>query len=471
MTKLNYLMLLFLLLLYNSCDRNSIDKKIENPYEDVDEYLTVIQPQTQRNGDSEKGKDYLLNGDYIDSGIPYDIYQTVFGGTTFPNELERTGKNANLQFGFTAITNDDDFSMVVPNCMQCHAGYVDNKFYVGLGNTAADYTTDPSNQTALLDNFVIAAYGASSNEFKAYEPFSRATKATGPHLVTETVGSNPADKLALVLAAYRNPDDLVWQNEPSFEIPVETPPADVPAWWLLKKKNAMFTTGLGKGDFAKHMMTASILTLKDTVKANEVDTKFADVLSYLYSLEAPEYSGNINNELADKGRVLFDELCSKCHGTYGEVETYPNLLVKQSLLETDPAIANGTQLYTDFVGWFNNSWFSSGDYPSEYDQVDGYVAPPLDGIWATAPYLHNGSVPTLKDLLDSKLRPDLWKRVDGNNNYDHEKMGLSYTTPAAKTDKFTFDASLPGYSAKGHYFSDHLTQEERTQLLEYLKTL
>ena len=43
-----------------------------------------------------------------------------------------------------------------------------------------------------------------------------------------------------------------------------------------------------------------------------------------------------------------------------------------------------------------------GDHPERFEPFDGYIAPPLDGIWITAPYLHNGSVPDLETLLNSK---------------------------------------------------------------------
>ena len=55
--------------------------------------------------------------------------------------------------------------------------------------------------------------------------------------------------------------------------------------------------------------------------------------------------------------------------------------------------------------------------------VDGYVAPPLEGIWASAPYLHNGSVPTLWHLLHNDSRPAAWKRRSAEG-YDPVRVGL-----------------------------------------------
>lgn len=102
---------------------------------------------------------------------------------------------------------------------------------------------------------------------------------------------------------------------------------------------------------------------------------------------------------------------------------------------------------------------------------EGYQAPPLDGIWASAPYLHNGSVPTLKTLLDSKLRPRKWEYV---GDYDFREVGLASrpvrTRPLYKIRQ-TYDTSIEGYGNQGHNFSDMLTDEQRSELLEYLKTL
>ena len=54
----------------------------------------------------------------------------------------------------------------------------------------------------------------------------------------------------------------------------------------------------------------------------------------------------------------------------------------------------------------------------------GYMAPPLDGIWATAPFFHNGSVPTIEGVLNSKARPAIWQRVNYDSKVlDEEALG------------------------------------------------
>jgi hypothetical protein len=105
------------------------------------------------------------------------------------------------------------------------------------------------------------------------------------------------------------------------------------------------------------------------------------------------------------------------------------------------------------------------------------VAPPLDGVWATAPYLHNGSVPTLWHVLHPAERPVVWRRTP--TGYDDARVGLEVEEladlppgrllPAVR--RTYFDTRQPGKSAAGHDFPDVLTEAEKAAVLEYLKTL
>jgi hypothetical protein len=96
-----------------------------------------------------------------------------------------------------------------------------------------------------------------------------------------------------------------------------------------------------------------------------------------------------------------------------------------------------------------------------------YLARPLTGVWATAPYLHNGSVPTLWHLLHPAQRPA--KFIVGNREYDPAKLGY-----ATDGNGWTFDTSQPGNSNIGHAgdtYGAKLTEDQKDALLEYLKTI
>ncbi len=448
------------------------DIPVVNPYEDVKEYLTAIEASPQRSGNPDLGKEYLLYGDYVDSGVPAGLYATTFGlMAPSDNFLNRTGPSADINYSFNLTKAPNGQDIIAPNCLQCHSGKVDGEFVFGLGNIDFDATINQGEAAPFLDLLVKSSFGENSPEYEAFLPFNEAIIATAGQLVTDVVGANSADKLAAVLAAHRTQDDLVWSNDPLLPIPDEVIPADVPAWWLLKKKHAMFTTAVGRKDFSRLMMASSILTMQDSTKAREVDNQFPDVLAFINTLEPPEYTGQIDQGLAEEGRGIFIETCSTCHGTYGPQGAYPNVLVDLEILETDKNLAESNFAYDYFVGWYNNSWFAQGPHAAELMPGNGYVAPPLNGVWATAPYLHNGSVPTLMDLLDSTRRPEIWRRALSEKNYDHTLMGIAYSVKEAKSDKYDYDTSVRGYGNKGHYFADHLGDEERTALLEYLKTL
>ena len=107
-----------------------------------------------------------------------------------------------------------------------------------------------------------------------------------------------------------------------------------------------------------------------------------------------------------------------------------------------------------------------------------YKARPLNGIWAVAPYLHNGSVPTLDALLspdDSARPPTFWM---GSKQFDPVKVGYAGVEIKGAT---LFDTTRPGNANTGHRFKDGplgkgvigraLSAEERAQIIEFLKSL
>jgi hypothetical protein len=99
-----------------------------------------IPPSPQRTGgDAAKGYDYLINGDYIKSGIPYQVY--LFGaGADKNNYLNRVGINRPISHEFTAVKAANGEVVVAPNCLNCHAQVFDDKLVVGMGNSLVDFT-------------------------------------------------------------------------------------------------------------------------------------------------------------------------------------------------------------------------------------------------------------------------------------------------------------------------------------------
>jgi len=218
------------------------------------------------------------------------------------------------------------------------------------------------------------------------------------------------------------------------------------------------------------MMTASVLCTDDVEDAEEIYTYFDDIAAYFTTLQPPPFPDAIDQTLADKGQVLFEDSCAMCHGTYGDEPTYPGELVGVDEIGTDPSLALQPTDILRFVDWFNESWYGE---TAQLAPTGAYIAPPLDGIWATAPYLHNGSVPDLASLLDSSLRPTYWRR---STTYDTTVVGWRSTTLDEGKDEASdptrvIDTTLPGWSNAGHIYGDELDAEQRAAVLEYLKTL
>jgi hypothetical protein len=429
-----------------------------------------VPPSPQRTGDAKEGLQYIITGDYVNSGLPLSLYRLAFGKAA-NNFLERDSLNADLRYDFNLVKAPNGENIVVPNCLQCHAQSFNGQLILGLGNSTGDFTKDQKLNSKVFERIGLTYLKLHKKKYEAAKEFINVGLTIGDKLFTDVRGVNPADRLAILLIAHRDSTTLKWQDEPSFDIPEGVIPTDVPAWWMLKKKNAMFYNGFGRGDFGRFLMGSTLLTVSDTLQANRVDQHMDDVLSYIYSIQPPVYPYPIDSSLAEEGRVLFNGTCSQCHGTYGENGSYPNLLIPQSTIGTDSMLNRSNYQYSDLVSWFNQSWFSKGAHPAKLVPFNGYIAPPLDGVWITAPYFHNGSVPTIEAVLNSKLRPEYWTRNFDKTEYDYDKLGWKYQALSKGGDKNVYNTHLPGYNNIGHYFGDHLSDGERRSIIEYLKTL
>lgn len=439
--------------------------------EESSEYDPVpIPPSTQRlGGDVQKGLEYLTTGDYVKGGIPYSAF--VMGlGKDRRNFLQREGKNEKLPYEYTANTAPNGEIVVAPNCLQCHAQVFEDKLYIGMGNTFIDFTQNDKMNIKNLKMMESWLKLTAPKKYQASKNFINVAKAIGPYLQTDVQGVNAADRLAAILVAHRDPVTFKWNDSAFLELPSDVIPTDVPAWWLLKKKNAMFYNGFGRGDFGKFLGASNLLTVTDTSESAEVDSHMPDMLAYIYSLEPPKYPGPIDSTLAAAGEIVFINNCAKCHGKYGEEPTFPNLLIPSAVIQTDSLLYKSNYSNPQFVEWFNKSWFTRGDHPARLEPFNGYIAPPLDGIWATAPYLHNASVPTLESLLNSDMRPTYWSRNFDKPVYDYEKVGWVYKKQE-QPGKNVYNTTKPGYSNAGHTFGDRLTEKERKAVQEYMKKL
>jgi hypothetical protein len=343
------------------------------------------------------------------------------------------------------------------DCMTCHGGSVLGKSYVGLGNSALDFQA-------------------------MYEELAEAVgmPKKSPHVFCNVRGTSEAGAMAVFLIGLREPD--LRPRSPRLDLGLHDDMCeDVPAWWLLKKKKTMYHTGGGDARSVRSLMQFMMSPLNSAASITKEEPTFRDVRAYLLSLEPPKYPFPIDAPLAKKGQEVFEATCSRCHGTYGEKWTYPNRVVPLKEIGTDPKRWEG--LTKKLADYYNQSWFAHEKGDDGYQGIvsDGYQAPPLDGLWATAPYFHNGAAPTVYHVLNSKARPKVFTRSyrTDDADYDREKLGWKVKVLDGPADpklppierRKVYDTTQPGRGNGGHTFGDKLSDDERRAVIEYLKTL
>lgn len=464
------LVIFFTLLLFVACTAYQPIAQVNNPGPEV--WKTKVLPENPQDlsGDPEAGFDFLIHGDYIGSGVPIEIMRNAAKKMTQEQPYPRNELNQGMPYTMTAFIAPNGAEVVNGNCFTCHAGHVDDELVIGLGESFAEYQNSMVMAGKAMNVGMALKYSKKKDPVVgAWEDFGHFFNEAAPYISTTQPGSNPAFRLAEACMMHRDPEDLTYTKEAQFEMWDYNIATDTPALWHVKKKSTLYYNGIGRGSMPKLLLQASVLGTPDSTHSRKSVDAFKDVYAWLLTLEAPEFPREIDQRLAAAGEPLFKENCAGCHGTYGEEETYPNKVVNLDVIKTD-------RLYADYihqsgiVDWYNKSWFATSTPKSAFVPTAGYVAPPLDGIWASAPYFHNGSVPTIYEVLKSDARPERWTRTGDPKDVDWEKMGWNYD-PEPKNKKWTFDTSIPGYSNVGHYFGDKLSEEERWALVEYLKTL
>ncbi|WP_299656383.1 hypothetical protein [uncultured Jannaschia sp.] len=186
----------------------------------------------------------------------------------------------------------------------------------------------------------------------------------------------------------------------------------------------------------------------------------ARISDWLMDLPAPPHPTPIDPVLAQRGEVVWREVgCGTCHEVGGE---RIGQVTDLSELGTDPERAD--LFDEEFVELFDTVGEGYSWQFTHYRPTNGYTNSPLDGIWVRAPYLHNGSVPTLRALLSQpEERPDTFVR--GCTSYDPNAVGF------VCDEGFTFDTSLVGNANTGHTWGTDLADDDKSALIEYLKTL
>jgi mono/diheme cytochrome c family protein len=343
-------------------------------------------------------------------------------------------------------------------CLACHAGQVDGQTMLGLGNTRLAFET--------LGREIVRTRLMAGERLGPWE-LSRLTTPLGG-----SRGTTNAQIFSLYLVSMR--DDEMCVRADYKPPPVLHHDLDAPPLWNTHRKQRLYIDGFAPKT-PRTIMQFVLYPRVDAARLREYETDFEHVLAWIESLRPPAYSGPVEALKSTRGQLVFSKHCAECHGSYGPHSHYPERTVPIDVVGTDRRRLDG--LTPEHRRRFSTGWLGYEGQQQAIERPEGYVAPPLDGLWASAPYFHNGACPTVWHVLHPEARPAVWRRA--SDAYDHARLGLTVTTfedlpadvrTAAERLEF-FDARLPGKSAAGHDFPAKLDEAERDDLLEYLKTL
>jgi mono/diheme cytochrome c family protein len=417
-------------------------------------------------------------------------------------------------------------------CAACHTGQLEykgtairinggqgmldsNGFFGGIFAALQATHQDPSRRAKFFADAIKAGYPAAKMEAD-FQAYIAEIRSIAP--VSETPSSfGRSDAVQGIANRVFGTELKVPAN-----LKARNAPVSFPYVWDIWRLSWLQYNGFQPGELSQSRNVGEVLGV--FAKLNLVDPK-SDALSpeplrwqssvqldnllwmeaTLRSLRAPTWPadvfGLINRAKAERGKELFKTHCVECHG----IKELPNgvwdvAVVPLQRIRTDsnqttnwaagsydgsklglgkttayralPAVINGVrkQLYVD-----NKTPASEQEAEVTMEAPCGYKARPLIGVWATPPFLHNGSVRTIFDLLSDE-RPSKFNM--GSREYDPVKLGyMDEQTP----NSFVLDTSIPGNSNGGHWFANDgtrpgwigpaLPDADKYALIEYLKAV
>ena len=292
---------------------------------------------------------------------------------------------------------------------------------------------------------------------------------------------NPYKKLQLNWDMSRIPDEEL------------TGAADYPSIWMQGPRQGMFLHWDGNNPSVEERNLSASLGAGVTPVTIDMGS-LQRIRDWLWEFPAPRFPAErIDQAEAEQGRPIYARYCAACHGApkadgggydYDQ-SRFPRLgrVERLSAVATDPG---RWRAYTQAFAGEQNMLFAGYPKPDQdcrqrlcsarfqqFRKTDGYANHPLDGIWARSPYLHNGSVPTLRALLDpAKDRPVTFQR--GNDVYDWDAVGyVSDQGGDAIGGGFLYDTRAPGNANTGHEgtaYGTELPAAAKDAIVEYMKT-
>ena len=278
-------------------------------------------------------------------------------------------------------------------------------------------------------------------------------------------GPGRVDTFNVAKMLFSFPMDRMAENE-------QNAPSDLPSIWNQGPRQGMQLHWDGNNTRVEERNKSAAFGTGTTPPTIDV-AAIGRLEKWLETREAPKYPYPVDQAKAARGGALYREYCASCHGAGGRDFSGPYVgrVTPIEEIGTDrhrldsysyELAVNQSTLYAGYPWRFTN-----------FRKTFGYANLPLDGIWLRAPYLHNGSVPTLRDLLEpAQTRPKLFYR--GYDVYDPVKVGFRTDVAQEGVRRyFRFDTAVPGNGNGGHEgesFGTGLGAADKEALVEYLKT-
>jgi hypothetical protein len=423
------------------------------------------------------------------NGIPYWIWKVL--PEMFPEKLpgkgyasigflEEPGRDTPIGFSQRTVF----INRVGLNCGVCHTGTyresTTSQPIIVVGMPAnkldlqryIDFLTDCARDSRFSPSYMMPAIEAIGGKLNPIEKFiyrNIAIYQTRDALIRQ------GEQLALLRQHRWGPgrvDTFNPYKALKFDFPMEKLPpdellgaADLPSIWNQAPREGMHLHWDGNNTSVQERNKSAALGAGVTPTTIDLP-RVKRIEDWLLKLPAPGYPFPINQTLAAKGEPIYQQRCAACHAfggaTVGTVVPIDQIGTDRRRLDsyTYELLSNQNTLYAGYPWRFQH-----------FSKTNGYANQPLDGIWLRAPYLHNGSVPTLRDLLaPPEKRPKKFYR--GNDLFDQQKVGFVSDVPEENgAHYFEYDTSIPGNSNAGHDYGTDLSPDEKEALVEYLKKL
>ncbi len=395
------------------------------------------------------------------------------------------------------------------SCATCHAANLFGRTVIGMTNRkeqANEFFHKAAGFFPILDADVfVKLMGADRNELQRFLITQKHLGAVGSK-TPQVIGLDTS--LAQVsMSLARRADDAMATRDVAVEASprpnlLETFVADSkPAvWWTVKYKTRWLSDGSiveGNPIFTNFLWNelgrgTDLDALQDWLKQNQ---QVVDELTVMvFATDAPRWVDffgvdSLDEAAVKRGEQQFQTRCASCHGTYEKnwsaetkearltttrVRYHPQTPVLD--VGTSPQRAQGMAAFAESLNKLTVSqWMNT-----VVEVQQGYVPPPLDGVWARYPYLHNQSVPSLCELLGpASARTKVFYMGDDENpetDYDSKCVGLPVGDKVPESWKADarrkYDTTIAGLSNQGHdAWVQDLSTDARDDLIEFLKTL